>query len=1664
MISAQRRVTILLVLSLVAVFATVYVAHAWTPIPVANDPLVRMPGTQPGQVSLEDPNRCLNCHEGYDQAVEPGFNWKGSMMAQAARDFLFWSCMTVAGQDSIWAVGTPNAVDICERCHFPKGWLEGRSDPPNASAMTGADYDGVQCDFCHRLYDPFFETTYNGTREGNDWLNYWDETNASGTPSQPAADATYSEDSTLAADITLFNDGPFFSGNLPPANYTENGAGQYFVSPDDQKRAPFSDANGRHAMLYSRYHKSKYFCSTCHDVSNPALANLGQNGSSPLTTETESAYSYFHVERTFSEFMLSDYAQPGGAPGIGSFAPGQFDTSHPSNYIATCQDCHLPDVVGEGADMKDAVTRPDDSVEHPNSGQPLHDMTGGNAWVSWVLASAVPGSPSYDSVNDQLLNQGSGVLTLDLTEGQGIDPVALLAGVGRAKGQLLVAAAIQNLSYDPSTGALSFQVQNQTGHKLISGFPEGRRMFVNIKAYAGGSLIHEVNPYDSAAGTLKGLTGYAYYDPDGVLPAPLPLGPDEVYVDELAYEMHPSSTLTGENETFHFALADGRYKDNRIPPKGFRIADAAARLSVPAWHGVEDPNYFTAAEYAGGYDQVSLDIAPGADHVEVNLYYQTTSREYIEFLRDEINGAASSLTGTGAGGDPPYLIQSDPFFSQLEAWGDTIWGLWTHNMNVDGAKPFTMTQASVSVLPPQPVVADFSGDPTSGVAPLAVDFTNLSEGNYNTCTWTFGDSGTSSVCNDPNHTYTTAGVYTVTLAVSGPGGTDTETKIDYITVYEPVVADFSASPTSGVASLVVDFTNQSEGDYDTCNWTFGDGGTSSVCIDPSHTYTAAGVYTVTLTISGPGGNDTETKTDYITVYEPVQADFSADPTSGSAPLLVDFTNLAEGDYDACTWIFGDGGTSSVCNDPSHSYATAGVYTITLTVEGLGGSDTLTRTDYITAYEAVQADFSGDPTDGVTPLTVDFTNLSEGDFDTCTWTFGDGGASSVCIDPSHSYTAAGVYTVTLSVEGLGGSDAETKIEYITVYDPVAADFSGDPTEGVVPLPVQFTNLSSGDFNLNLWSFGDGLTSTLTSPAHTYTAVGVYTVSLTISGLGGTDTLTRTNYITVTEQPPVPDFTASPLAGQVPLTVVFTDTSTGPVSAWLWDFGDGITSTLENPSHTYTVSDTFTVSLTVSGPGGSDTEVKVNYIQVSEEPIIANFIADPTSGPAPLTVQFTDESAGNVDTWLWSFGDGDTSALENPSHTYTASGVYTASLTASGLGGSDTLTRTNYITVYEPVAADFSADPTEGVTSLLVDFTNLSTGDYDTCNWTFGDGGTSASCVDPSHIYTAAGAYTITLSVSGLGGNDTLTRTNYITAYEAVQADFIGSPTVGVAPLTVNFSNLSTGDYDTCNWTFGDGDTSASCANPGHSYATAGVYTVTLAASGSGGSDTETKTAYITVYEPLVRLTTDAQSVVENVGVVTVTVELTATTGVTVTVPYTVGGTAMAADHDLADGSFEVAPGALTGSLTFTVTDDSLVEGDETVVVALGEPENAVLGTPAVQTITIEDNDVPPALVVISGPDEGLVQVEHIFTASVEPLTTTLPITYLWQTADRPPITASGGLSNVVTFTWSITGEKIISITATNGLGLPVSATQPISITDALAPEGYDVYLPVVLKQP
>jgi len=222
-------------------------------------------------------------------------------------------------------------------------------------------------------------------------------------------------------------------------------------------------------------------------------------------------------------------------------------------------------------------------------------------------------------------------------------------------------------------------------------------MWVNLRLFGSeGALLSEINPYDVEAATLKGLD-YSYSDPNGILPSPQPLTAAESHLDALVYEMSPSSTLTGEEHTFHFVLADSRFKDNRIPPLGFRIVDAPDRLAEPAWNGSVATDYFTEQEYVGGYDEIEIPVPANATGVEIRLYYQTTSREYVEFLRDEINGTAGTLQGVGVAGDAPYLAQADPFFARLKAWGDAIWQLWRNNRSVPGAAPVLMAETSLEL-------------------------------------------------------------------------------------------------------------------------------------------------------------------------------------------------------------------------------------------------------------------------------------------------------------------------------------------------------------------------------------------------------------------------------------------------------------------------------------------------------------------------------------------------------------------------------------------------------------------------------------------------------------------------------------------------------------------------------------------------------------------------------------------------------------------------------------------------------------------------------------------------------------------------------------------------------------------------------------------------------
>ncbi|HOW05001.1 PKD domain-containing protein, partial [Methanospirillum hungatei] len=675
----------------------------------------------------------------------------------------------------------------------------------------------------------------------------------------------------------------------------------------------------------------------------------------------------------------------------------------------------------------------------------------------------------------------------------------------------------------------------------------------------------------------------------------------------------------------------------------------------------------------------------------------------IAKINDQVRGkialsTAGTYGGTGIFDDKLVVAATE---DDVKSGSATI-SFYIGDKKADQTVPFEPGVAKELDLTVGNFGADFTANPTSGAAPLTVQFTDTSTTEWSVWTWDFGDGG-SSVIKNPSHVYETPGTYTVKMTVGSMSGYYTVTKDNYITVTQSggIVADFTATPTSGTAPLTVQFTDTSTGSPTMWAWDFGDGTTEGMIANPSHTYQNAGTYTVKLTASSAtGGSSTKTKEGYITVTQSggIVANFTAAPTSGTAPLTVQFTDTSTGGPTMWSWDFGDGTTEGMLANPSHTYQNAGTYTVKLTASSAtGGSSTKIREGYITVSPSGSgptAAFTVDKRSGPKPLTVQFTDQSTGGPTMWAWDFGDGGTSMVA-SPSYTYQEAGVYTVSLTASNTAGSDTKTEKDYISVtgdIPPPVAMFEATPLSGSAPLTVQFTDLSIGPPTSYAWDFGDGGTSTEANPSHVYSAGGTYTVKLTVKNSGGSHTMTRENYISVGGSGIVADFSGTPTSGTVPLTVQFTDLSTGGPTMWAWDFGDGGTSMVASPSYTYQTPGTYTVKLTASSQtGGTSTKVREGYITVSPAGgIVADFSGTPTSGTVPLTVQFTDLSTGGPTMWAWDFGDGGTSMVASPSYTYQTPGTYTVKLTASSqTGGTSTKVREGYITVSPSggIIADF-----------------------------------------------------------------------------------------------------------------------------------------------------------------------------------------------------------------------------------------------------------------------------------------------------------------------------------------------------------------------------------------
>jgi len=413
------------------------------------------------------------------------------------------------------------------------------------------------------------------------------------------------------------------------------------------------------------------------------------------------------------------------------------------------------------------------------------------------------------------------------------------------------------------------------------------------------------------------------------------------------------------------------------------------------------------------------------------------------------------------------------------------------------------------------------------------------------------------------------------------------------------VANFTGAPTSGTMPLNVAFTDQSTGSPTSWSWTFGDGGTSTAQ-NPSYTYTSAGTYSVSLTVSNANGNDTFTRNGYISVGTPPAptADFSANPTSGEFPLVVAFTDQSAGAPTSWSWTFGDGGTATSAN-PSHTYTAAGTYDVTLTVTNAYGNDSLTRNGYITVTEPGTSTWQ--------TITYDdfeggFGNYTDGGGDCFLYTSGTyarQGSNAAGIQDN-----SGVASSFFHTNGYDVSDfTELEVEfwfYAYSMDNSNEDFWLQYYDGstwqTIATWARTLDFENNTFYNKVVSIPKSLYS---YPANAQlrfmcdasgNADDIYIDELEFRGFGSGGGTTPT--------PPVADFSATPTSGTAPLAVAFTDLSTGSPTNWSWTFGDGGTSTAQNPSYSYTVAGTYSVSLTATNADGSDAETKTGYIVVTE----------------------------------------------------------------------------------------------------------------------------------------------------------------------------------------------------------------------------------------------------------------------------------------------------------------------------------------------------------------------------------------------------------------------------------------------------------------------------------
>jgi PKD repeat protein len=745
----------------------------------------------------------------------------------------------------------------------------------------------------------------------------------------------------------------------------------------------------------------------------------------------------------------------------------------------------------------------------------------------------------------------------------------------------------------------------------------------------------------------------------------------------------------------------------------------------------------------------------------------------------------------------------------------------------------TMTSVNyIHVLTPPPT--SFTASPLSACSNNnLISFTNSSTGAV-TYTWDFGDGNSSSLQN-PTYSYSNPGTYTVKLiAINGSGCNNIAIRNNYITINPAPDASFTANNTSTCnANQAFNFSGSGTG-ITAWNWNFGDG-TTSLQQNPSHIYSTAGAYNVTLIATNNFGcTDTVTANNYINIGASLVPGYTVNNSSGCGSLTANFQCTVP---NTLTWLwnFGDGTTSTQQN-PSHQYNVTGNYTITLTVTTVSGCNgTASYPNAIMVDPLPVSNFSVSQVDPCNPYTWHFINTSINGA-VYLWEFGDG-TTSTQFQPTHTYTADDVYDVTLHVYTANGcDDVFTFIGAVDIND-LKPSFSSNPQIGCAPLPVAFSAFNYTNATSYQWSFGDGATASGQNTNHTYTANGNYTVKLVITTSGGCiDSLTKPNHIRVVPgliNYTVPDtvFLCYPNT-----TAAFTDPTLGS-SVWHWDFGDGDTSNIKNPSHIYPDTGIYIVTLQTNMAGGCSQFINpyaiVHIIQFDVPP--PNIIS--SSVCSPFQLQITDSAVGGAQ-WNWDFGDGTISTLQSPTHIYAQAGTYTISVTLVAPVGCR-IVESLQVTFGHPNPLIINNSST--CTDDTIHFVLGTPAAFTSWSWDFGDSSPISSQQNPNHLYPVPGDYIVTLTTNDTSGcTDIYTDTLQI---RTLNPDFTtNDPHTNCMSRNIHFINTTAGATSYL-WDFGD-STTATSQNPTHLYNIPGTYNVSLTAMAGGCIRTVVHPNYIT----------------------------------------------------------------------------------------------------------------------------------------------------------------------------------------------------------------------------